>query len=57
MAVNTDKQNMFIGNLGGAPRAGLVLVGEKLRLYKALLKSHMPQAGGKDTYPQCCVGD
>lgn len=33
------KQNVFIGNLGGAARAGVVVIGEKFGLYKALPKS------------------
>jgi hypothetical protein len=32
MAVNMEKLNEFVGNLGGAARAGLVAIGEKLRL-------------------------
>jgi hypothetical protein len=38
MAVNIDKLNVFIGNLGGAAHAAVVLIGEKLGLYRALPK-------------------
>jgi hypothetical protein len=38
MAVNMDKRNVFIGNLPGAARAGVVVIGERLGLYRALPK-------------------
>ena len=44
MAVNMNKLNVLIGNLGGAAHAGLVLVREKVGLYRALLKD--PYATG-----------
>jgi hypothetical protein len=38
MAVNMDELNEFLGNLGGAARAGVVVIGEKLGLYRAFPK-------------------
>jgi len=40
MAVNMDKLNVFVGqfveDLGAAVHSGMVVIGEKLGLYKAL---------------------
>src|SRR5262245_51902994 len=45
MAIDTDKLNSFlgsfVGDLGAAVHAGLVVIGERLGLYKALAKSAM----------------
>jgi SAM-dependent methyltransferase len=45
MAINTDKLNSFlgsfVGDLGAAVHAGLVVIGERLGLYKALAKAAM----------------
>ena len=48
MAVDTEKLNaflgQFVGDLGAAVHAGMVVIGEKLGLYKALAKGAMTSA-------------
>ena len=48
MAVDMDKLNnfigQFVGDLGAAVHAGMVVLGEKLGLYKALAKQPMTSA-------------
>jgi hypothetical protein len=48
MAVNTDKLNVFVGqfvgDLGAAVHAGMVVIGEKLGLYKALAEGPLNSA-------------
>src|SRR5207302_8039941 len=45
MALNTDKLNafvgQFVGDLGAAVHTGMVVIGEKLGLYKALAQGPM----------------
>src|SRR5215813_6701518 len=47
-ALNMDKLNafvgQFVGDLGAAAHAGMVVIGEKLGLYKALAAGHMTPA-------------
>ena len=48
MAVDTEKLNaflgQFVGDLGAAVHAGMVVIGEKLGLYKALAEGAMTSA-------------
>src|SRR5271155_1598425 len=48
MAIDMDKLNafvgQFVGDLGAAVHAGMVVIGEKLGLYKALATSPMTPA-------------
>jgi hypothetical protein len=48
MAIDTDKLNVFIGrfvgDLGAAVHTGMVVIGEKLGLYKALAAPPMTSA-------------
>jgi hypothetical protein len=48
MAVNMDKLNVFVGqfvgDLGAAVHAGMVVIGEKLGLYKALAEGPLDSA-------------
>ena len=48
MAVDMDKLNgfigQFVGDLGAAVHAGMVVIGEKLGLYKALAAQSMTSA-------------
>jgi hypothetical protein len=48
MAVDTEKLNaflgQFVGDLGAAVHAGMVVIGEKLGLYKALAQGAMTSA-------------
>ena len=50
--LDMNKLNSFIGqfvtDLGAAVHSGMVVIGEKLGLYKALAGNAMAQAGGAD---------
>ena len=41
MAVNIDVLKVFIGSLGDAVQAGVVMIGRKLGLYRAHPKAHL----------------
>jgi len=54
MAIDMDKLNAFmggfVGDLGAAVHTGMVVIGERLGLYKALAPAPMTSTGGRIRY-------